>query len=62
MVEWTTYLFFRPVRLTSSKTHPVRPGGEVLKSLFDNTITGDVNRRVLVFYRLVTITRPNLQE
>jgi len=22
MVEWTTYLFFRPVRLTSSKTHP----------------------------------------
>jgi hypothetical protein len=27
MVEWTTYLFFWPVRLTSSKTHPVRPGG-----------------------------------
>jgi hypothetical protein len=25
-VEWTTYLFFRPVRLTSSKTHLVRPG------------------------------------
>src|SRR5208282_941888 len=26
MVEWTKYLFFRPVRLTSSKTHPVRAG------------------------------------
>ena len=26
MVEWTKYLFFRPVRLTSSKAHPVRAG------------------------------------
>ena len=26
MVEWTKYLFFRPVRLTSSKTPPRKTG------------------------------------
>ena len=49
MVEWTTYLFFRPVRLTSPKTHPVRPGGRYLSPYLITQSPGDVNRRVLVF-------------
>ena len=49
MVEWTTYLFFWPVRLTSSKTHPVRPGGRHPSLYLITQSPGDANRPVLVF-------------